>query len=302
MVMKIYEFEYDDFPELDKDFVLCLGFFDGVHIGHQKIFEEAKKFGKKIAVLSFNTSTYNFLNNKEELLTPTDKKIEILDDLGIDYYFEINMSDALINASKEDFLAKLVLLHPYAVVCGPDYTFGHNKSGGISDLAKFFKTKVVDFENYEEEKISTKLICKYLENGKIFEANSMLGRKYSVKGRVVEGNHNGEGLGFPTANILLSDKYFMPKQGVYFGYATLYDEKYPAIASYGTHPTFPGLEEPILEVHILRFKNDIYGDILEFEFIHFVRENEKFYDTFDLMEKIQKDKLDAIEFFESKKN
>ena len=250
--MRIFEFDYDDFPEIDDEIVLCLGFFDGLHIGHRKIIEEAKLIGKKVGVLSFDTSAYNFLNNKNDLLTPTEKKIEILDALRVDYYFEIHMSKQLINASKADFVEKLRNLNPFTCVCGKDYTFGHNKEGTVDDLIKYFRTKIVDFEMFEGEKISSKTIYKFLENGKVYEANKLLGRPYSVKGRVIEGEQNGQQIGFPTANIALNEPYYMPRQGVYFGYAVLYDEKYPAIASYGTHPTFPGLEEPILEVHILK--------------------------------------------------
>lgn len=296
--MKIYEFDYDDFPEINDKIVLCLGFFDGVHIGHQKIIEEAKKCGGKVGVLSFSTSVSNFLNNGGALLTPSEKKIELFDSLGVDYYFEIQMSKHLINATKEDFINKIMLLNPMMCLCGKDYTFGRNKEGKPQDLVKVFRTKIVDFEMFEDEKVSSSYILKALEDGKLYKVKCLLGRYYSVFGRVVEGEQNGERLGFPTANILLNEPYFMPKQGVYFGYALLYDEKLPAIATYGTHPTFPGLTEPILEVHILKFKDDIYGEKLGFEFIQFVRENEKFYDTLDLMEKIQNDKFKAIDFFE----
>ena len=298
--MDVFEFDYQSFPSLDGDMVLCLGFFDGLHLGHQKIINEAKKLGKKVGVLSFSNSAYNFLNGSNELLTPSYEKIRILKQLGVDYYFEIEMSDELIKVSPEDFLKHLKSLKPSVCVCGADYTFGYNKQGDVDLLSKYFITKVVGYEMFDDDKISSRWIFDALSKGQIALANRLLGRHYSIRGKVVKGLQNGARLGYPTANLSLYDNYFMPREGVYFGIARLYDEEYCAIASFGTHPTVDELDSPILEIFLLDFNDDIYGERMDFEFVEFHRENMKFESEYDLSHQLYLDQLAAKDFFNKK--
>ena len=298
--MDVFEFDYQSFPSLDENIVLCLGFFDGVHLGHQKIINEAKQLGKKVGVLSFSNSAYNFLNGSTELLTPQYEKIRLLKGLGVDYYFEVEMSESLIKASPEDFLKQLKSLNPCLCVCGADYTFGYNKQGDVDLLSKYFVTKVIAYEMFDGEKISSRWIFDALSKGQITLANRLLGRHYSVRGRVVKGLQNGQRLGYPTANLSLYDSYFMPREGVYFGIAKLYGEEYNAVASYGTHPSIDELDAPILEVFLLDFNDDIYGERMEFEFLDFERENYKFENDIELSNQLYADKLAAKTFFSNK--
>ena len=298
--MDVFEFDYQSFPSLDENIVLCLGFFDGVHLGHQKIINEAKKLGKKVGVLSFSNSAYNFLNGSTELLTPQYEKIRLLKGLGVDYYFEVEMSESLIKASPEDFLKQLKSLNPSLCVCGADYTFGYNKQGDVDLLSKYFVTKVIGYEMFDGEKISSRWIFDALSKGQITLANRLLGRHYSVRGRVVKGLQNGQRLGYPTANLYLYDSYFMPREGVYFGIAKLYGEEYNAVASFGTHPSIDELDAPILEVFLLDFNDDIYGERMEFEFLDFERENYKFENDVELSNQLYADKLVAKTFFGNK--
>lgn len=297
--MKVYEFSYNCFPKIDEPIALCLGFFDGLHIGHRSIINEAKKYGRKVGLLTFSNSAYNFFNNTNELLTPQKKKIEILESLAVDYYLEIEMTKDLINCSPKEFMENLKALNPAVCLCGPDYTFGKNKKGTIKDLQNNFYTKVVGFETYENEKIGTQRIISAIKNGDIEAANKMLGRNYSVAGRVEEGLQNGIKFGFPTANLAI-DNYCAPKEGVYFGYAVIDDEKLPAIASFGTHPTIDKLDSPILEVNILDFHRDLYGEYIEFEFIQYTRGNYQFKNEYDLVYQLESDKRDAFDFFNKK--
>ena len=297
--MKTYKFTYDSFPEINEQISLCLGFFDGVHLGHQKIINEAKKLGNKVGVLSFSNSVYNHLNKTCELVTPSLFKEKILKDMGVDYYFEIEMSKNLINCSKTKFIKNLKLLNPKVCLCGTDYTFGKGRAGTIVDLQKNFEIKIVDFVDFEGEKIGTRRIFKAIKSGDMFLAKEMLGRNYLVSGKVIEGLHNGAKLGFPTANIELKD-FVLPREGVYFGYAIIDDKKYPSFASFGTHPTIDKLDCPILEVHIFDFNKDLYDEDIGFEFIQFTRENHHFYSEFDLIEQLNSDKKDAKEFFNKK--
>lgn len=297
--MKIYEFNCDCFPKIDEKIVLCLGFFDGLHLGHQKIVNEAKKYGKKVGVLTFDNSVYNFLNKTNELITPTNQKIKILEKMGVDYFFEIEMSKELIKLSAKEFLLKLKSLNPEICVCGLDYTFGKNKEGKVADLCREFNTKVVDFEKYNNQKIGTQKIFEAIKYGEMEDAAAMLGRYYSVRGRVEEGLRNGRKMGYPTANIFLKN-YCKPLEGVYYGYAVVDDEKYPAIASFGTHPTLDELDSAILEIHIFNFNENIYDEIIDFEFVKYVRSNQHFTSEYELADQLSTDKIKALEFFKKK--
>ena len=298
--MNVFEFDYQSFPTMKEDIVLCLGFFDGLHVGHKRIIEEAKKYGKKVGLLSFSDSAYNVINGTTELLTPQYEKVRLLKQFGVDYYFQVEMSRELLNLSPEEFLKKLKSLNPCLCVCGADYTFGHNKKGDVDLLSKYFRTQVVPYEMFDDEKVSSRWIIDSLKKGKITLANRLLGRRYSVRGRVVKGLQNGAKLGFPTANLSLYDSYFMPREGVYFGIAKLYDEEYNAVASYGTHPSIEELDTPILEVFLLDFNDDIYGERMEFEFLEFERENYKFENNVELGNQLYVDKLSAQDFFSKK--
>ena len=153
---------------------------------------------------------------------------------------------------------------------------------------------------FDNEKVSSRWIINALKKGQITLANRLLGRHYSVRGRVVKGLQNGAKLGFPTANLSLYDSYFMPKEGVYFGIVRLYDGEYKAVASYGTHPSIEELDTPILEVFILDFNDDIYGERMEFEFLDFERDNYKFENDIELSNQLYADKLAAKAFFNKK--
>lgn len=295
--MKVYRFDVDNFPKIDEKIILCLGFFDGLHIGHKKIISEAKKIVGKVGVLTFDNSVYNLKNNDDVLLTPSNMKISILEGLGIDYYFELKMNNRLLSTSKEVFIECLNKINPSVCVCGPDYTFGKNKEGNVDYLKQNFDTKIVPFEIVDNFKVSTRNIFLEISAGNFEKANKLLGRNYTISGIVAEGLKNGRKFGYPTANIRLDDNYFMPKEGVYFGIITIDGVRYDAIASYGTHPTVSKLPNPILEIHILNFNKDIYDKEVKFEFLKFHRDNMKFDSESELISQLNLDKKAAEKFF-----
>jgi len=289
--MKILSFDNNSWPKIDEEIALCLGYFDGVHIGHKKIVSEAHKLSKKIGVLTFDKSPAEILNKDHELLTDRDEKIRLFTELGVDYYFEVKINEDFLNLSKEEFVNNIINnINPKIVLCGNDYSFGKNKEGNVEYLKSRIETKIVDFETLNNEKISSTKIKQLIHQGNVLNVFKYLGRDYSVSGTVIKGLGNGKKLDFPTANLLFKSNYALPKEGVYYGITKIGKKTYKSIASFGTHPTISELEKPILEIHILNYKKDLYDKELEFTFIRFLRENKKFATESELKSQIENDK------------
>ena len=260
--MKIYQFDYQHTPINIEKTILCLGFFDGVHIGHQSMIKKAKNEGYKVSVLTFDEAPAYVLGRIKEnhYLTSVSDKAEIMENLGVDYLYIMTFDKKVAELTKDEFINKVIrAINPKKLYCGEDYTFGVRGEGNPLYLSFFFDVEVVETKEEGGKKVSARDISKLVEKGDIELANKLLGRPYRLNGLVVEGKHNGMKLDFPTANLKLDYPYAFPKTGVYFGYAYVYDEKYKAIISVGTHPTIMQLSKPIIEVHIIDF-----DDVLSF--------------------------------------
>ena len=289
--MKVISFDNNSWPKIDENLALCLGYFDGVHLGHKKIISTAHEFSKKIAVLTFDKSPAEILKKDYEILTDRDEKIRLFEELGVEYYLEIKIDKDFLNEDKEKFINNIINnINSKIVICGSDYSFGKNKEGNVEFLKEKIKTKIVNFEMVNDEKISSRKIKELIHLGKVNEIYKYTGKDYSIFGKVIKGLGNGKKINFPTVNLEFKSSYVLPKEGVYYGISKIDGKSYKSIASFGTHPTIEKLDKPILEIHLLDFKKDVYGKDIEFQFIRYVRENKKF-DTVDELEnQIEKDK------------
>lgn len=297
--MKTIKFNLNNVPKLEDGCALCLGYFDGLHIGHRTLIESALKTNKKVAVLTFDFSPKLFLKHTDNfVLTSLEDKERILAKMGVSYLLIIEVTDELLNVDKIVFIETVLKhLNPSSLFCGKDFRFGRNKEGSVDDLKKSFTTYDIDLVDYENRKISSSRIIRLLEKGDIEESNILLGRYYSIKGLVVKGFGNGGRLGFKTANLDLSNHYFLPLNGVYICYAIFDGTKHEAIANIGVHPSIDKLEKPIVEVHLLDYDDELLGKNLEVSFLSFVRPEIKFESKEDLIEQIGRDISDAIYYF-----
>ena len=295
--MKIYQFDYQHTPINIEQTILCLGFFDGVHLGHQAMIKQALNEGYKVSLLTFDEAPAYVLGRIKEnhYLTSVSDKAEILENLGIDAMYIMTFDVAASKLTKDEFIDKVIRpLNPKRIYCGEDYTFGAWGEGDPSYLSLFFDVNIIETEKQDNIKISARDISHLIEHGYIEEANKLLGRPFRLNGLVTEGKHNGVKMDFPTANLKLDYPYAFPKTGVYFGYAYVIDKKYKAIISVGTHPTIMQLTKPIIEVHIIDFEGIIYGYDIFVELLYFHR-NEKFFESLDdLKNQLLKDKKEAI--------
>ena len=295
--MKIYQFDYQHTPINIEQTILCLGFFDGVHLGHQAMIKQALDEGYKVSVLTFDEAPAYVLGRIKEnhYLTSVSDKAEIFEALGVDAMYIMTFDKEASKLTKDEFIDKVIRpLNPKRIYCGEDYTFGEWAEGDPTYLSLFFDVEVIETEKDENVKVSARDISRLIEQGNIERANKLLGRPFRLNALVTEGKHNGKKIDFPTANLKLDYPYAFPKTGVYFGYACVYEQKYKAIISVGTHPTIMQLTKPLIEAHIIDFDGNIYGRDIFVELLYYHR-NEKLFDNIEeLKSQLQRDKNAAI--------
>ncbi len=277
---------------------ICLGNFDGIHKGHQKLIEKTVEVAKTNNIASaFFTFSSNprkyFSKDRYSQLTSIDDRKELVKEYGIDVFVEFEFNQDTMNLSYEDFIEKVLIpLNVKYVICGFDYSFGKFGAGKVKDLVRLSKNRyeviVIDELEYMDSKVSTTRIMNELANGNLDLANILLGREYSIKGTVVKGLNNGKKLGFPTINID-NGEYFLPKNGVYGVEVTINDEKIRGIGNVGTHPTISKLNNAILEIHLLDFSKEIYGEFVLITFKKYLREEQEFSSVEDLKKQIKID-------------
>ena len=294
--MKIIEIEQFDQIEEVKDLALCLGFYDGFHLGHMSLFNKALENNAHVGIMTFDISPKNYLNHNEgwpSLLSLSDK-VDFLEKIGFDYFYILRLNDELLNMTCNEFIKEILKrINPKKIYCGQDYTFGRFGAGTPDDLKEIFDVEVVNILKLEDKKISTHDVIVNIEKGKIEKANELLGRNYSLIGLVVEGNKVGSSIGFPTANLKLDFNYVLPAIGVYAGYAVYMGRRYKAIISVSTHPSIFELKAPIIEVHFINFEGNLYGKEIKVEFARYLRDIIKFNSLDELKEQLSKDKENA---------
>ncbi|MGO5358382.1 bifunctional riboflavin kinase/FAD synthetase [Anaerofustis sp. LCP19S3_F7] len=289
--MKIFH----SFGEADKKEKLSMafGYFDGIHLGHEKIIEEEDK-SLKNCVVTFDKHPMDLINKQQapKRLMTMDEKIEYLTDMGIDYLFIISFDYDFMNLKDTEFV-NLVLdnVNMQKMKVGFNYHFGKNGSGNSELLKKLskekgFEIKVVDEFKIDNERVCSTAIRNYIKDGNIQKANKFLGRPYMVEGIVCEGKHLGRQIGIPTANIFPDELKIMPKRGVYVSRVTIDNEVFYGISNVGVNPTFR--ETPRVETNIFDFDRDIYGKKIKVEFLEFEREERAFDSIEELKTTIQK--------------
>lgn len=278
---------------------LVLGYFDGLHIGHQSLFEYAdgikNEKGGLTSVLLFDESPAKILSSGKSIkcITSLGDKVSLLECLGVDIIYLVHVDEGFLATRKDEFMDMVeYMIRPDDIVIGTDYTFGHKAEGKVPDLEARFGDSVHAIELMQEDgkKVSSKGIIKLIEEGKIAEVNGLLGRDYSIVGEVVKGLQNGRTIGFPTANLSLMDDYVLPKVGVYGGAVYLSNgDAYPSIINVGSNPTVKE-ETPVhVEAYLDGFDGDIYGEYIQVAFSFFIREETTFKNLEELKEQLSKD-------------
>ena len=271
---------------------ICLGYFDGVHLGHQALIKYARKNAKYIlGLLTFSKPISTIVDNgkSKEVLTSLDDRFKIISKLGVDYYFVTQVDEEFTKLSDLDFIEMLRKMNVKEIFVGKDFRYGAKAAGTISTLKDYFDVNVIDIENVDGEKVSTQRIDNLLLDGDIKKANDLLGHNYSVVGTIVEGRHIGTEIGFPTLNLQLSDNYILPRFGVYKTICYVDNVPHISITNVGIKPTVSNEEKPGIEVHLKDFKGEIKGDVIILEFLKLIRPEIKFSSLEELKAQIADD-------------
>jgi len=261
---------------------VAVGSFDGVHRGHRRVLDVAFETGLPVAVLTFDPHPRVLLGQPVELLTTLECKVELLAEYGIEEIVVLRFDEELAAMTPHEFtLRYLRTLGAQMVVAGPDFRFGHDRSGDLELLHdEGMLTRLVE----PVEGVSSTTIRKALHEGDVIGAASLLGRPFALDGRVVPGSARGARLGFPTANLVFAPHQLVPLDGIYAGFA----DAHRAAVSIGVNPHFKGTERRI-EVHLIDFEGDLYGKRLVVELWQRLRDERAFESEKALTEQIGRD-------------
>jgi riboflavin kinase/FMN adenylyltransferase len=272
------------------DVYLTQGTFDGVHIGHKKILSklvaEAKEKKAVSVLLTFFPHPRLVLfpeDNDLKMLNTLDEKTALVEELGLDYLIVLPFTKEL-SRTKADLFTRDVLINKLKMnklIIGYDHRFGKNREGSLEQMKEFadlydFVVEEIPAQDIDDSIVSSTKIRKAILGGEIDLGNKLLGYKYYLSGKVVEGKKEGKKMGFPTANISVENQYkLIPSNGVYAVNVTLGGNKYGGMLNIGYNPTFINKGHSI-EVHIFEFDKEVYGEAITVEFLTKIRDEQKF--------------------------
>ena len=283
--------------------VVTIGNFDGVHLGHQALLTEVKKRAHDLklesAVITFepNPKDYFSQNKPQTRISSLREKIELFNEIKIDRVHIIKFNQEFSKVTANEFISVLIKqLKVKEIVVGEDFCFGRGREGSIKQLsASSMKLNIKNKILMDGKRISSTLIRNLLANDKLDEANKYIGRPYSISGKVVHGEKRGRKIGFPTANIHMRHNR-PPLKGVF---AVKFQNHF-GVANLGIRPSIKGEKKLQLEVHLLNFSSDLYGQHVSVIFLKKLRDEKKFKSLEELKEQIKLDVIKAKLFFDKK--
>ena len=304
---------FDSLSEVkkNKNTVVTIGTFDGIHLGHKKIIDEVLKkssmYGGRNFVVTFDPHPRQVVSQQDniKLLNSLDEKKDILKDSGIQNLLVIKFTKEFSQLSSEEFFKKYIIdgIGIKEVVIGYDHHFGKGRGGDkntLEELGRTFDFNVtsVDAVSIEGVTVSSTKIRNAINEGNIKLANILLGKFYSLSGEVVKGDQRGRQLGFPTANIRLNDKNkLLPLIGIYAVEIWMDNSRHYGLMSIGKRPTFYNEGSVTTEVYILDFDEEIYGKTVTVNIIERIRGEEKYSSAEELVKQMNKDKEIGLEIF-----
>jgi riboflavin kinase/FMN adenylyltransferase len=304
--MRIYN-NIDEFTAI-KNAVVTIGTFDGVHIGHRKIIAGIKELADEIngetVILTFFPHPRMILHPEDEsikLITTITEKAQLMEQLGVDHLIITPFSRDFSNQTAEGYIRDVLVnkIGTKKIVIGYDHRFGKDRQGGLEDLLKLgpvygFDVEEIPEQDIDEVAISSTRIRTALLKGQIDLANTFLGYPFFITGTVIRGDQLGRQIGYPTANIVVEEKYkLIPSDGIFAVTVLVAGQPYKGMAYIGTRPTVNGLTHNI-EVNIFDFDKEIYNQPIKMEFHHYVRADVKFASLDELKIQLAQDKVDVM--------
>lgn len=289
----------------NKESVVTVGTFDGIHLGHKKIISDLQEIKNRknlrSVVVTFDPHPQLILKNKHhaiKLLSTKEEKLEKFKELGVDLVYILNFTKEFAEISAEDFFKRYLIEKTGLtdIVLGYDHNFGKNREGNFESLKEFggkygFGVHKVDEFKINGDRVNSTTIRNFLTEGNVSKASFLLGDNYYFSGKVIYGDKRGSSIGFPTANIEpLSEHKLIPKNGVYFVRAEVKEKKFFGMMNIGNRPTIAENTEIFIEVNLFGFSENIYGETVKIEFIEFLRDEKKFSSLEELVSQLKKDK------------
>lgn len=293
-----------------KNAVITIGTFDGVHQGHRQVIktlkEEAAAINGETVIITFHPHPRKIVLSAIlgiRLINTLEEKIELLEKESIDHLVVVPFTDAFANQMAEEYISNFLIdkFHPHTIVIGYDHRFGRERQGDfllLEQQASVYGYRLKEISKYvmDEISISSTKIREAILHSQIEKANQLLGYHFFFEGEVVHGNKMGKKLGYPTANLkIMNEEKIIPADGIYAVYTKLpnENEKRKGMMSIGFRPTVDG-KKRVVEVNIIDFDDDIYGQTLKVYVKKFLRPEVKFGNLADLVKQMDQDKLDSL--------
>ncbi len=292
-----------------REVVLTIGVFDGVHLGHQHLLNRVMALAREKKILSGVVTFYPhprqviYPDDRIPSLCTLDERMEILKSLGIDLIARLSFTPKLANMGARQFVSLIQEhLRMTELILGPDFALGKGREGDTETLASIgreqgFGVQVAPPLEIAGLVVSSTAIRRALAVGDVVQAAHLLGRRVSLSGVVVAGAHRGKGLGFPTANLSVHPNLAVPANGVYVTRAHLGSASYTSVTNIGNNPTF-GAQSRTIEVHLLDFDSDIYGQEMRLELLSRLRDEKRFTTVDELVAQIRRDVDEARRILE----
>jgi riboflavin kinase/FMN adenylyltransferase len=302
--------DLDECPRPAQGTAVTIGAYDGVHLGHQAVIATVRRLaeerGLATAVVTFDRHPASVVRPESapRLLTDLDQKLELLEGTGVDYALVVHFDEERSKESAEDFVREVLVgcLNAKLVVVGADFHFGHQRRGNVALLEQMGRElgfEVIGMSLVgpdgaparDEAQVSSTATRRALVAGDLVTANAMLGRDYEVRGTVDHGDKRGREWGFPTANVIVPEETLLPSDGVYAGwYERPTGERVAAAMNLGRRPQiYEAQPYRLLEVHLLDWKGDLYGELAKIRFVARLRDELKFDSVDALLEQMHRD-------------
>ena len=313
--MRIYR-DLNRLPTFDNA-VLTIGSFDGVHIGHQQIIRQINQLAEDhqgVSVLiTFHPHPRMVVQQADQtvkLLTTLEEKAALLEQYGVDVLVIVPFSRQFAAQSPDAYIRDFLVQHfqPKIIAIGYDHRFGKNRAGDIGYLRRFQETygfEVVEIsrQDVDDMAVSSTKVRRAVAVGEMKRAAQLLGHPFGITGKVVQGLRIGHTIGFPTANVEVLDPYkLIPPTGIYAVRVWHKKQRYNAMLYIGHRPTIDQDLAQTIEVNIFDFDQEIYGDVLQVEFVAYLRGDAKFDSLEALQEQLEKDRLDTLRVFQQQTN
>lgn len=307
--MRIVYFELNSkLPNELEPLVAAIGFFDGLHKGHQKLVNEAitqsKRLGLVPTLITFSPSPAAVLSGEpEKLLTTVSERATKANDLGIEVMIVLRFNRELSQLSPNLFYSEVIKkLNIKHLICGKDFRYGYRGSGNIETLSKIQELglSVVDDYKYENERVSSTRIKLELSQGQVDKVNNLLGYAYELNGFVKHGRKKGRTIGFPTLNVSVEENKILPIDGVYIGVSVIRGKNYLSTINIGHNPTINTVEKKSIESFVHNYDQDTYGQKVTLKLVKRIRDEKKFISVDELIAQMNKDIIETEKYFDEK--